>query len=80
MITQQQCRAARELLGWGFDNLAQAAGITQTTVLNFELGHTEPYQPTQAKMSRAFEAAGVEFFTDKDGGPGVRKRKPRGSP
>ena len=58
MITIEQCRAARGLLGWTQQDLATAARMSKTAINNFERGNSD------------VEEAGVEF-TDNFG---VRKR------
>ena len=75
MITREQCRAARGLLGWGQADLAEAALIGIVTVRQFETGAHEPRRLTLHAIRRAFEAAGVEFLDENGGGPGVRLRK-----
>ena len=75
MITREQCRAARGLLGWGQAELAKAALIGIVTVRQFETGVHEPRRLTLHAIRGAFEAAGVEFIDEDGGGRGVRFRK-----
>jgi transcriptional regulator with XRE-family HTH domain len=75
MITPHQCRAARGLLDWTQQELADAARIGVATVRIFEGEAAESRQATLAVLKRAFELAGVEFIDDNGGGPGVRLRK-----
>ena len=75
MITRDQCRAARGLLGWSQADLAEAALIGIVTVRQFETGAHEPRRLTLHAIRRAFESAGVEFIDENGGGPGVRLRK-----
>ena len=79
MITREQCRAARGLLGWSQADLAEAALIGTVTVRQFETGAHEPRRLTLHAIRRAFEAAGVEFIDENGGGPGVRLRKEKQS-
>ena len=37
MLTPEQCRAARAVLGWSREDLAQKAGVSAGTVVGFEL-------------------------------------------
>lgn len=76
IITGQQCRAARALLGWDFVDLAMAASVAVMTAQMFELGLSRASQVTLGKLRRAFEVAGVEFYAENDGCLGVRLRKP----
>jgi predicted transcriptional regulator len=76
MITPEQCRAARGLLDWGQQDLADKAAVGVVTVRLFE-GHVNaPRRSTLDVIRRAFEAAGVQFIDQNGGGPGVRFRDP----
>ena len=75
MITASQCRAARGLLDWTQQELADAARIGVATVRQFEGKGAEAGQGTLALLRWAFESAGVEFIDENGGGPGVRLRK-----
>ena len=77
MITPSQCRAARGLLDWTQQELADAARIGVATVRLFEGEGAESRQATLAVLRQAFELAGVEFLDENGGGPGVRLRKSR---
>ena len=74
-ITPPQSRAARGLLSWSRDQLAEASGVPPRTVADFELGNTAPRQTTVTKLQSALEAAGVIFIDQNGEGPGVRLRK-----
>lgn len=76
MITPEQCRAARGLLGWNQLDLATNAGVGIVTVRQLEAGLHKPRRATLSVVRRALEAAGVEFIDENGGGPGVRLRKP----
>jgi transcriptional regulator with XRE-family HTH domain len=60
-LTSAQCRAARHILGWTQEDLADAAGLSIFTVRAFERDEHPPDRPTLALMRRAFEGAGIEF-------------------
>jgi transcriptional regulator with XRE-family HTH domain len=77
MITSAQCRAARGLLDWTQQELADRAGVGIVTVRQVEAGLTEPRRATLEVMKRALETAGVEFIDENSSGPGVRLRKPQ---
>ena len=81
MITPSQCRAARGLLDWTQQELADAARIGVATIRLFEGEAAESRHATLAVLRRTFELAGVEFIEVNGGGPGVRLRKrPRTKP
>jgi len=76
MLTPAQCRAARGLLDWSQQQLADAAGIGVVTVRQIEAGATEPRRATLVVLRQAFEQAGVAFIDENaSGGPGVRTSK-----
>jgi transcriptional regulator with XRE-family HTH domain len=75
MLTSAQCRAARGLLDWSQQDLADEAGIGIVTVRQLEAGASQPRRATLEVVKRAFESADVEFIDENGGGPGVRLRK-----
>jgi transcriptional regulator with XRE-family HTH domain len=77
MITASQCRAARGLLDWTQQELADAAQVGVATVRIFEGEAAETRPATLAVLKRAFELAGVDFIDENGGGLGVRYRKRR---
>jgi transcriptional regulator with XRE-family HTH domain len=76
MITPEQCRAARGLVAWSQQELAQKAGVGVVTVHQLEAASSQPRRATLDVIRRAFEAAGVQFINEDGGGPGVRLREP----
>jgi transcriptional regulator with XRE-family HTH domain len=75
MITPEQCRAARALLNWRQEELANEAGVGIVTVRQFEGAAHAPRRATLEVIRRALETAGVQFIEENGGGPGVRLRK-----
>jgi len=74
MIEPRQCRAARALLGWTQEDLAERAEIARITIRKFEAGITNPHRATQRALQAAFENAGITFIDDEhDEGVKVRK-------
>lgn len=74
-MTHEQCRAARVLLGWSANQLADAAKLGIATVKRFESG--QPVQDTTADALRSsLDEAGIEFLepgaVSRKGGAGVR--------
>jgi transcriptional regulator with XRE-family HTH domain len=74
-LTPAQCRAARALISWSQDQLAEASGVAKATIANFELGKRTPYVTTLASLQEALLTSGVEFIPENGGGAGVRLRK-----
>jgi transcriptional regulator with XRE-family HTH domain len=75
MITPAQCRAARALLDWSQQDLADKAAVGIVTVRQLESGAHRPRRATLNVVVGALESAGVEFIDENGGGPGVRLRK-----
>ncbi|TGS89678.1 XRE family transcriptional regulator [Mesorhizobium sp. M3A.F.Ca.ET.174.01.1.1] len=77
-MTPDQCRAARALLKWNQQRLADAAGIGIATLTLFENGATAARPATLEVLERALRDAGVIFLDEGEmveGGAGVRLRK-----
>jgi len=78
MLTPAQLRAARAIVGWSREELADKSGMSPQAIREFELGSSDPKMGTVQKWKRALEAAGVAFLDETDSdGPGVRLRKAR---
>lgn len=78
-LSPDQCRAARALLDWTQDELAERAQVSRSTVRGFEGGKHELHRATEAVIRRALEDAGVLFLEgDARGGAGVRWRRAEG--
>lgn len=74
-ITGKQLAAARSLLGWSQEHLADAADVNSQTIMRWETGQTTPHESTVKRIVQVIEAFGVEFLNG--GRPGVRmKGKP----
>ena len=58
-------------------DLAKAAGISKTAVVDVEMGRSKPRASTIACIQRALEDAGVIFVEENGEGPGVRLKKER---
>ena len=73
-----QLRAARALLGWRQQDVAQAAKISVATVRRIESqeGLLTGYVSTLVRIQAAFEQAGIQFIDDDElGGFGLRMAK-----
>lgn len=77
-ITPAQCRAARGLLDWTQEQLAERAELSRSTVRDFEGGKHDLHRASAAQVVRVFEAAGVALIEADAMGPGVRLRVPQG--
>lgn len=62
MITGPQIRAARALLGMHQLELCRRAGVSRTTLHEFEAGKSDPALSTVGRLVRALEEAGVEMI------------------
>lgn len=80
MITGAQVRAARALLRWTVQSLADASKVSLPTLHRLEQHDGVPpvRERTLHDVKRAFEEAGVEFIGSPEDGPGVRI-KPKGA-
>ncbi|OBQ83183.1 helix-turn-helix transcriptional regulator [Mesorhizobium sp. WSM3873] len=77
MITGSQIRAARALLGWTTQKLADASGVHYATLSRAEQTDGIPNMRahTLATVQAALEGGGCQFFDGNysgNGGPGVR--------
>jgi ribosome-binding protein aMBF1 (putative translation factor) len=79
-LTSAQIRAARALLRWSAEDLAQKSNLGVTTIRRAELRERQTSLTTANDLAvrRTFEAAGVEFIDQNGGGPGVRLRHQNG--
>ena len=84
MITSQQMRAARALLGIDQRQLAELAGLSLPTIQRMEAsdGQVRGVVDTLVKVISALERAGIELIGENapsvGAGRGVRLKEPRG--
>jgi len=75
MITGAQVRAAKALIGWSGNDLAQKAGVGLSTIRRIEgcdgVLEAASIKTLQA-IQKALELGGVEFIGSPEEGPGVR--------
>lgn len=77
MISARQIRAARALLGWSQQELADRAILSLNAVKRLEGGRGDPRMSTVAAVRTALEAAGIRFLAaDEAKGEGVRVAAP----
>ena len=74
MLTVSQIRAARAMLRWTAQDLAEAAGVGITTIRRMDVMDGVPVVNVRTLMAlkAALESAGVEFVGTPDDRPGVR--------
>ena len=76
ILSPAQSRAARGLVAWSQDQLANYAGVGNSTVRDFEKGRRVPSDGSLIAIVRALEKAGIEFIPAKNGkGDGVRMKE-----
>lgn len=70
-LSAPACRAARALIGWSLDDLADAVGLSRDSISRFESGTASTMRASnQRKVIAAFRAHGVEVFGEP--APGAR--------
>jgi transcriptional regulator with XRE-family HTH domain len=77
MLTPAQLRAARALVGYTREQLAEASGTSAETIKRFEQRNegSDPRRSTMVKWRTALVQAGVAFLDADNGqGEGVRFR------
>lgn len=77
-MTPSQCRAARALLDMTQPQLAEAAGLGLSTIVDFEKSRRELSPEAMGRIGAAFDASGVLLLDSgatREGGPGVRLRE-----
>jgi transcriptional regulator with XRE-family HTH domain len=80
IATAAQLRAARALLNWSQNDLAEVSMVSRTAIAEIEREAREPHNRTLRDLIQAFEFAGVEFIEEDTGGRGVRFRHPGDPP
>ena len=73
-LRPEQCRAARGFLDWSQERLAQTAGVSRSTIRDFESGRHELHRATEAALVGTLESAGISILDADASGPGLRCR------
>jgi len=63
LLTAQQVRAARGLLGWSRRELALVSRVSESTIKGIELGRTDAKGSTLRRLYNTFVAHSIAFFT-----------------
>ncbi|QQR68422.1 MAG: helix-turn-helix transcriptional regulator [Alphaproteobacteria bacterium] len=71
MITAMQIRAARAMLDWSREDLAEKAAVSTTALRSIEIGASEPRDSTLLRIRDVFEKSGIDFQSD----GGIRPRQ-----
>jgi transcriptional regulator with XRE-family HTH domain len=73
-VLGSQVRAARALLRWNIEDLAQATALSVNTIRRIEAAESQKpiTRANRIAIRRALEAAGIIFIDENGGGPGVR--------
>ena len=61
IINYKQCKAARALLDWNQEELCKRAGITKSTIGDFERGARNLRIETMQKVVTVLENEGIRF-------------------
>ena len=72
-----QCRAARAMIQMKQPELAKAAGLGLSTIVDFEKERRVVSDQAITAIRTALEEADVEFIDENGGGAGVRIKKNR---
>lgn len=70
-VTGQQIRAARALLGWSRQDLAEASDISMSALLRLEGALTDSRSSTVNKVISTLRSAGIEFVNRDEASIGV---------
>ena len=77
MITPRQIRAARALLDWSQQELADRAIVSLNAVARLEKGIVDSRISTVLAIQKALVKAGIEFLDPDQKGEGVRLKSAR---
>jgi DNA-binding XRE family transcriptional regulator len=73
-LTPALCRAARGFLDWTQSDLAGHAGVSRSTIRDYEGDRHGVHRATEAQLRLAFERAGVLFVPNDSGCIGLYPR------
>jgi transcriptional regulator with XRE-family HTH domain len=61
-ISPAQLRAARAWLRWSQDDLSARAGVSKSSIADYESEKSLPYSGTLANLQRTIESEGIQFL------------------
>ncbi len=70
-ILPEQCRAARGLLNWTQARLASLAGVSRSTIKDFECNRHSLHRSTEEQLIEAFDRGGIRLLFQDGRGSGV---------
>ena len=73
-ISPAQCRAARGLLDWSQEDLARAAGLSRSTIKDFEAGRHELQRASASQLVQSLMTAGIILLPATGAGLGAGVR------
>ncbi len=76
MVTARQIRAARALLGWSQQDLADKAVVSVNALARLEKGSVDSRLSTLRSVQHALARGGIDFLPAGDFGEGVRLKDP----
>lgn len=62
LITGKQCRAARAMLGWTIDDLAENSGLARSVILRLEKEETNIRHTSLSALLKTFSKANIDFI------------------
>lgn len=72
-MTGPLCRAARALVQWSREELAEDSGVSAEIIATFETGREMPSRDVVERLQAALEAGGAVLIAESaEGGVGVR--------
>ncbi|PNG26437.1 XRE family transcriptional regulator [Methylocella silvestris] len=72
-MSPEQCRAARAWLGLSQDELASAAGVSNSTVRDYEAGRRTPISNNLKAIQAVLEKRGIAIIDGEPSGITFRK-------
>lgn len=74
-VSPAQVRAARGLLGWSQQKLADVSGKSRKTVVNFETMIGSAEDETISALKKTLEQAGIQFVNNASGEGVIRSQR-----
>lgn len=76
ILTPALCRAARGMLDWTQNDLADRSGISRSTIRDYEGDRHEAHRATEAQLRLAFENGGLSFVKLEEDNIAVCAKRP----
>jgi transcriptional regulator with XRE-family HTH domain len=75
ILTPSLCRAARGMLDWTQNELAERSSVSRSTIRDYEGARHELHRATAAQLIQALEAGGVIFLEIEGLGVALAERR-----